>query len=102
LAEDKIPIPQFNLYAWPGYELTTKLSTQGIFLNIESCTKFVNQVSVLQNYEADYKDGYNDNEIFEKFNSSNIDNPRITVITEHNSKSYQVDGMTNKVTPETY
>jgi len=41
LAEDKIEIRQFKLFAWPGYEVKTKLSTQGIFLNVESCTKFV-------------------------------------------------------------
>lgn len=31
-----------------------------------------------------------------------MDNKRITVITEHNSKSYQVDGMTDELTPSTY
>ena len=52
LAADRIPIPQFKLYAWPGYELTTKATVQGIFLNVESCTKFVNQTSVLELYKS--------------------------------------------------
>ena len=51
LAEDKIDIPRYNLYAWPGYEISVKLSTQGIFLNVDSCTKFVNRVSVYDQCE---------------------------------------------------
>ena len=27
LAEDKIEISRYNLYAWPGYEISVKLST---------------------------------------------------------------------------
>lgn len=41
-ASEKIDINQFKLVAWPGYEVVTKLSTQGVFFNVESCTKFVN------------------------------------------------------------
>ena len=48
LAEDKIEIRQHRLFAWPGYEVAVKLSTQGIFLNVESCTKFVQMTSVLE------------------------------------------------------
>lgn len=102
LAEDKIDIRQFNLNAWPGYEVTSKLSTQGVFLNIDSCTKFVNMVTILDLYKGKLDEGYSQDEIFGRYNSSNIDNPRITVISAHNSKSYQVDGMTNDFSPLTY
>ena len=37
----------------------------------------------------------------EDYNSSNIDKGRKVVITEHNSKSYQVDGMTQDYSPDT-
>jgi len=88
LAEDKIDIREFALNAWPGYEVTSKLATQGVFLNIDSCTKFVNMVTIMD-LVADKRDqGYSDEEIFGRYNSSNIDNPRITVISSHNSKSY--------------
>lgn len=65
-----------------------KLTTQGIFLNVDSCTKFVNQVSIYKQLQEDISNGYSEKDFFEKFNSSNIDNKRITVITSHNSKSY--------------
>ena len=102
LAEDKIDIRNYNLNAWPGYEVTSKLATQGVFLNIDSCTKFVNMTTVLDMYHDKYQMGYTDSEIFDRYNSSNIDNPRITVISAHNSKSYQVDGMTTEFNPLTY
>lgn len=54
----------------------------------------------LVNEERKY--GSHDRDIFEKYNSSNIDNPRVVVITEHNSKSYQVDKMTTEYNPKTY
>jgi hypothetical protein len=101
-AKDKISINHLNVTAWPGYEVCTKLSTQGVFLNVESCTKFVNQESILDMYKSQLREGYTDKDIFEKYNSSNIDQPRMTVITEHNSKSYQVDGMTSNYNPDNY
>lgn len=46
--KDKIEVEpsNFNLQAWPGYQVEVKLTTQGIYLNVESCTKFVNKISV--------------------------------------------------------
>ena len=35
------------------------------------------------------------------YDSSNTDIPRKTVITSHNSKAYQVDGMTTEITIKT-
>lgn len=45
-----------------------------------------------------YDGGEDHRDIFEDYNSSNIDNPRKTVIAAHNSISYQVDGMTDQDT----
>lgn len=58
-ADEKIDIPRFKLVAWPGYEVKTVLTTQGVFFNVESCTKFVNQVTVYQLYNEHMNDGYN-------------------------------------------
>jgi len=33
---------------WPGYEVTTKQCTAGIFLNVDACTKFVREQTVLE------------------------------------------------------
>jgi len=62
----------------------------------------VNQVSIFKQLQADLSNGYTEKDFFEKFNSSNVDNKRVTVITSHNSKSYQVDGMTNTINPDTH
>lgn len=42
------------------------------------------------------RDNNREKDFFEDYNSSNLDKQRKTVITEHNSRSYQIDGMTNK------
>lgn len=41
-------------------------------------------------------------EFLDQFNSSNIDNPRKTVVCSHDSRSYQVDGMTIDLTIKTH
>ena len=48
------------------------------------------------------RSGESRNQVFDKYNSSNTNNRRIVVIAEHNSKQYQVDGMTDEFTPSTY
>jgi len=39
------------------------------------------------------REGYREEEIIAEYDSSNINMPRVTVIANHNSRSYQVDGM---------
>lgn len=57
--KDKIEVmpANFNLQAWPGYQVETKLTTQGIFLNIDSCTKFVNKISILEDFNYEMRQG---------------------------------------------
>lgn len=98
-ADEKINIPEFNLVAWPGYELQNKLTTQGVFCNVESCTKFVNMETIYSQFIEHVNNGRTEKQFYERFNSSNTEIPRKTVITEHNSKSYQVDGMTGDYSP---
>jgi hypothetical protein len=43
-------IDQPKLKYWPGYELTSKATRSGIFLNIDSCTKFIMQDTILEQY----------------------------------------------------
>ena len=47
LASDMVPIRQHNLEMWPGYISQVKNLTDGIFLNIDCCTKFISSTSVL-------------------------------------------------------
>ena len=87
---------------WPGFEVTTKQCTEGIYLNVDACTKFITEKTVLQQFYERYDYGEDHKDIFEDYNSSNIDNPRKVVIASHNSISYQVDGMTSDFTIDTY
>lgn len=102
LAKDTIDISKFDLKAWPGYEVSAKCTVQGIFLNADSCTKFMQKTSILRDFETKVSYGMREQDYFATFDSSNIDQPRRVVICEHNSKSYQVDGMTFNVTPDTH
>jgi|APCry1669189034_1035192.scaffolds.fasta_scaffold101804_1 hypothetical protein len=58
--------------------------------------------TVLEQLNAQIKEGYSKKEIAGKYDSSNIDIPRVTVLTSHNSKTYQVDGLDTQHTPSTY
>ena len=87
-------IPEYNLQMWPGYELTTKSVTHGIFLNIDTATKFVNKTTMLEYVEhLSYDKRLTNSDIEKMFSSSDPDNKRMTVMTEYNSKSYQIDGI---------
>lgn len=55
-----------------------------------------------QQCEDQSYDGFSDREIAKKFDSSDINQPRVTVISAHNSKSYQIDGLTYDYQPDTY
>jgi aubergine-like protein len=91
--KDKIDVREYNLQAWPGYQVETKLTTKGIFLNIESRTKFINKTSILDMFLDHSYSGKRNEEFYGKYDSSNIEMKRKTVLTEHNSRAYQVDGM---------
>mmetsp|Transcript_34437 Transcript_34437/g.25529 ORF Transcript_34437/g.25529 Transcript_34437/m.25529 type:complete len:88 (+) Transcript_34437:306-569(+) len=48
LKDEKRTIPNEDLLeAWPGYEFNTKWYADGIYVNIDTCTKFINSYSVL-------------------------------------------------------
>lgn len=84
---------------WPGYELNTKQCFLGIYLNVDACTKFITEKTVLEQFYEWIDAGEDAKTFFAEYDSSNIDNPRKVVICSHNSKSYQVDGMTSDFTP---
>lgn len=75
-----------RLKYWPGYELTTKATRSGIFLNIDSCTKFLLKDTIWQQYRSHIDEGRRPDEFFRRFDSSNIDQPRVTVLCTHNSR----------------
>jgi len=87
---------------WPGYMTTSRLLADGIFLNIDTCTKFINKVTVLDQIYTKLDRGSTQEQIAKIYDSSNVDLPRKTVITSYNTKSYQVDGLDFSKNPDTY
>ena len=105
LAKDQRPVTNIDnpkLKYWPGYELTSKATRSGIFLNIDSCTKFIMQDTILEQYIMYLDEGKRAEDFFRSFDSSDPDQPRVTVLLSHNSRIEQVDGMTADYNPETY
>jgi hypothetical protein len=87
---------------WPGYMTTTRLLSDGIFMNIDTCAKFIQKTTILEQIDLWLSRGKNKAQIQEIFDSSNLDVQRRTVITIYNTKSYQVDGLSFEVTPRTH
>jgi hypothetical protein len=84
---------------WPGYLTTTRLLADGIFMNIDTCAKFIQKTTILELVDKWKNQGKTNSEIAAIFDSSNLDVPRRTVITNYNTKSYQVDGLSFDLTP---
>ena len=95
-------IPEYDLEMWPGYLSAARLLADGIFLNIDTCTKFINKTTVLEQIYQKLDRSYTKDQIAKIYDSSNLDIPRKTVITSYNTKSYQVDGLDFSKNPETY
>lgn len=99
MEKEKISIDQHNLELWPGYMADTRLLADGIFLNVDTRSKFITKTSVLELINEMLAQGKTKKQISDIYDSSNIANPRQTVITAYNPKQYQVDGLVWDVTP---
>ena len=73
---------------WPGYHTDVKYLNDGVFLNVDTATKFISQKSVLDEIRELQKDKYSNDEIIEELIPKDPDQKRITVITLYNSKIY--------------
>ena len=83
-----------HLEAWPGYHNDVRATAQSLFLNCDSCTKFVDYRTIFDNFNEHVGQNRRSEDFFKKFDSSDTSQPRVTVITSHGAqKSYQVDAM---------
>lgn len=73
---------------WPGYLTTTRLLEDGIFLNVDTVSKFIQQRTILDFIQELEANGKTKEYICNLFDSSNPDEPRRTVLTKYNTKSY--------------
>ena len=102
LEREKRDINAHELEMWPGYLTTTRLVQDGIFLNVDTVSKFIQQRTILDFINDLEGKGLSQQQICNLFDSSNVDEPRRTVLTKYNTKSYQVDGLDYKMNPQTY
>ena len=65
LATDKKVIDEFNLMMWPGYSPSVKLFTDGIFLNVDTATKFIQGKTVLDDIRGMERERYSKKEIID-------------------------------------
>lgn len=88
---------------WPGFEVATKNLVHGIFLNVDCATKFVQNRTILQMISQMFKEERrSQREIEDYFNPAKNEEKRIVVMTDYNSKIYQLDGITFSDNPENH
>jgi hypothetical protein len=96
-------IHEFSLYMWPGYTVQSKCLNDGFFLNIDTCTKFLQMTTVWDRIKGLLDKRWSQDEISKELcpkyddsqsqssGQSSIDAKRIVVITNYNSASYQIE-----------
>lgn len=90
LTKEKKKIDDFNIEMWPGYEVQAKIYRGGVYLNSDTATKFVNRETFLHRLEnMMYEEKKSKQELEAMYDSSNLENKRVTVITSYGAqKSY--------------
>jgi hypothetical protein len=86
---------------WPGFEINVKSLSHGLFLNIDTATKFVNKTTIYEQVSNLIKnERWTKSEIINMFNPA-VSSKRFVVMSSHNSKSYQLDGIIFDKSPAT-
>ena len=65
LLADQKKIEEFNLLMWPGYSPSVKLLTDGIFLNVDTATKFIQGQTVLDDIKGMERERWSKKEIID-------------------------------------
>lgn len=60
-------IPDMNLEMWPGFEIQSKLLNDGIFLNLDTCTKFITTSTIFDEIQDFIYNRYSNEEICAKY-----------------------------------
>ena len=95
-------IPRHNLQMWPGYTSNVKYLHDGIFLNVDCATKFIQKGSIYDLIKDLKSQNYSPADVLEELVPKDPELKRCVVITLYNSKIYQLDGIDFKLTPKTH
>lgn len=79
---------------WPGYSTDVKQLTDGIFLNVDTATKFISSQTVWEKIRDMKAEKWSNDEIIEELVPKDPLKKRITVITLYNTRIYQPDNLT--------
>ena len=85
---------------WPGYIMDVKQVTDGIFVNIDTATKFLSSFTVLDEVEFRRSQWKSNSEIISELIPTEATKKRLVVITSHNSRIHQVDGINFNSSPK--
>lgn len=88
LSTDKKDIPKHHLEMWPGYTTSVKGLFDGIFLNVDCATKFIESRSILDLIKDLRRDNYTDRDVHEYLVPKSQEEKRLVVITKYNSRIY--------------
>ncbi len=86
MASEVKQIPEFNIMMWPGYQLSIAQVNDGIFVNIDTATKFVQMPSVLDEIRDLEKQRFSKKEIMASIAPN--EGRKLVVITMYNSRTY--------------
>lgn len=82
----------------------SRIFKAGMFFNVDTTTKFVEDETILNYIEGLKEEGYSNKEIeaiFTPPSNANLDFKRKVVMTKYNNKQYQIDGLSFSKTPKT-
>jgi len=86
--KERKEFPNLNLFMWPGYDINIKALNDGIFLNLDTATKFVNMDNAYQRIRDLKREKYSNEEITGMLCPKDPNQKRLVVITLYNSRSY--------------
>eukprot|EP00347_Sterkiella_histriomuscorum_P020908 403335999 len=95
---ESVKINQYRLEMWPGYEFSVKCLHDGIFLNVDTRNKFVNQQTIYDRIRQYKRERYSDEEIKNMLQEEG----KLVVITRYNSKQYLINDIDFDITPQSY
>lgn len=76
--------------------------TDGIFVNVDTATKFLQSRTILEDINDMKRDRYSTSDIKAWYIPKDPEAKRLVVITLFNSRIYQIDGMTFDISPKTH
>ncbi|CDW85355.1 piwi-like protein 1 [Stylonychia lemnae] len=102
LHTDLQDVANYNLRVWSGYSMAVQSFNDGIFVNIDCATKFVEKSSVLDLIRRLQKDKYSQADIKQELVPKDQNEKGLVVITMYNSKKYQIDDIRFDITPKNH